>query len=222
MTRPVVAVLGTRYPDLAIEEDVLAGLGAELRRGAGADADEIVRLAGDADVVLAGAPPRFDAAVLARLRCRGIVRYGVGVDSVDLDAARRLGICVAYVPDYGSEAVAVHAVTLALAGIRRLREADARVRAGEWGFADLRPLHLPSALTAGVIGYGRIGRRTAELLAGLGFRVLAHDALAPVPAGGPAASASLDELLAAADVVSLHAPADPGGAPLLDAALWRG
>jgi D-3-phosphoglycerate dehydrogenase len=125
---------------------------------------------------------------------------------------------VAYVPDYGSEAVAVHAVTMALAGIRRLREADARVRAGEWGFAGLRPLHLPSELTAGVVGYGRIGRRTAQLLAGLGFRVLAHDPFAAVPRGGPASSAGLDDLLAAADVVSLHAPGDPGGAPLLDAA----
>ncbi|MGH3329269.1 MAG: NAD(P)-dependent oxidoreductase, partial [Streptomycetales bacterium] len=124
--------------------------------------------------------------------------------------------------DYGTEAVAVHAVTLALAGIRRLREADAVVRQGGWGFAALRPLHLPSAMTAGVIGFGRIGRRTAGLFAALGFRTLAHDPYVPVTPGGspgaPAVPASLHDLLAACDLVSLHAPGRPGDPPLLDAA----
>jgi D-3-phosphoglycerate dehydrogenase len=215
MASRIVAVVGTRYRDLSVEEAALAGLGVELRNGPGRDADELVELAGDAEVVLAGAPPRFDAGVLERLRCRGIVRYGVGVDSIDLAAARERGIWVASVPDYGTEAVALHSLTLALAGIRRLREADAQVRAGGWGFAELRPLHLPSAMTAGVVGYGRIGRRVAALLAGLGFRVLAHDALAPV--NGPAEPATLAELLERSHVVSLHAPGDPGGAPLLGA-----
>jgi D-3-phosphoglycerate dehydrogenase len=201
----VVAIIGARYAELAIEERLLAG--AELRVGAGASAEEIVALAGDADVVLAGAAPRFDAAVIARLRGRGIVRYGVGVDNVDLDAARRAGLWVARVADYGTEAVALHAVTLALAGVRRLHEADARVRAGEWGFADLRPLHLPSSMTAGVVGHGRIGRRVAGLLGALGFAVLAHD-----PLLGAGENTPIDDLLARADVVSLHAP---GGEVLL-------
>lgn len=204
----VVAIIGTRYADFAIEERVLGGV--ELRTGAGASAEEIVALAGDADVVLAGAAPRFDAAVIARLRGRGIVRYGVGVDNVDLDAARRAGLWVARVADYGTEAVALHAVALALAGVRRLHEADARVRAGEWGFAGLRPLALPSSLTAGVVGYGRIGRRVAGLLGALGFTAIAHDPFATIDAHE---ARGLDDLLATADVVSLHAP---GGDVLLD------
>ncbi|MGH3666428.1 MAG: C-terminal binding protein, partial [Egibacteraceae bacterium] len=135
----VVAILGTRYPDFRIEEEVLAPLGVELRRGAGATTEEIVAVAADAAVILAGSGPRFDEATLRQLACRGIVRYGVGTDAIDLDAAGRAGIWVARVADYGTEAVSVHAVTLALAGIRRLAEANARVRAGDWGFADLRP-----------------------------------------------------------------------------------
>jgi phosphoglycerate dehydrogenase-like enzyme len=67
-----------------------------------------------------------------------------------------------------------------------------------------------------VIGYGRIGRRAAGLFAGLGFRVLANDAFAPISA--PAQAASLDELLEASHIVSLHAPGDPSGAPLLGVA----
>lgn len=218
---PLVAILGARYADFSIERSALAPLGAELCSGAGATAEEILRIAADADVILAGGAPRFDANVIARLRGRAIVRYGVGVDTIDLEAARRHGIWVAHVADYGTEAVALHAVTLALAGIRRLHEADARVREGGWDFGDLRPLRLPSAMTAGVVGFGRIGKRAAQLLVGLGFRVLAHDSVAPVDGVERVQSASLEEVLSLCDVISLHVPA-VAGTPLLDrAALAR-
>ena len=212
-----VAILGTRYPDFALEE---AELGPDVRivAGAGATSDEIVELASHADVILAGSGPRFDAATLRRLRCRGIVRSGVGVETIDLDAAHAAGMWVARVSDYGTEAVALHTVTLALAGIRRLLEADRRTRAGEWGFAPLRPLHLPSALLAGVIGFGRIGRRVTELLIGLGFSVIAHDPVSPVDLRGVTAAASLEELLVVSDLVTLHAPPPADGSYLLGAA----
>jgi D-3-phosphoglycerate dehydrogenase len=211
-----VAILGTRYPDFSLEEEVLGDLDVVIVSGAGATADEIVEVAGDAEVILAGSGPRFDAATIPRLACRGIVRNGVGVDTVDLDAARAAGIWVARVADYGTEAVALHTVTLALAGVRRLVEADRRVRSGSWGFAELRPLHLPSALVAGVVGYGRIGRRVSELLLALGFDVMVHDPLVPVEAPRVRAS-SLDDLLGGSDVVSLHAPPPEDGSALIGA-----
>jgi D-specific alpha-keto acid dehydrogenase len=170
-------------------------------------------VAGGAEVLLLGSGPRLDAATIERLGCRGLVRYGVGVEKIDLEAAARNGMWVVRVADYGTEAVASHAVTLALAGLRRLREADARVRAGEWGFVELRPLHLFSTLTAGVVGSGRIGSYAARLFAGLGFRVLAHDPVAPPPEGAEAVP--LERLLAESDVVSLHAPGPADGRPLL-------
>lgn len=212
----VVAILGTRYPDFSVEEEILAPLGAVVVSGTGATQEELVEIAGEADVILAGSGPKFDAATIARLTCRGIVRNGVGVETVDLDAARAAGMWVARVADYGTEAVAFHAVTLALAAVRRLPEADRRVRAGGWGFADLRPLHLPSALLAGVVGFGRIGRRVAELLAALGFQVAAFDPLAAIDAAGVRAL-PFAELLATADVVSLHAPAPDDGSFLVGA-----
>ncbi|HZD70416.1 MAG TPA: NAD(P)-dependent oxidoreductase [Actinomycetes bacterium] len=216
MGGPIVAVLGTRYPDLSIEERVLHPLGATIRRGDGEGARAIVDVAGDAEVILCGSAPRFDRSTLEGLRCSGIVRYGIGTDSIDLVAARELGISVARVSDYGTEAVSFHAVTLAVAAMRRLVGADRIVRSGGWGLASLRPLHLPSAMTAGIVGYGRIGRATAALFAGLGFDVLAFDAYAPVPSrsGRIRAADSLERLLSRADVVSLHLPG--GDAPLLD------
>jgi D-3-phosphoglycerate dehydrogenase len=222
VSAPIVAVLGTRYDTLAIEEEILGPLGARLVVADGRDAAEILAVAGDADVILAGSRPRFDAAVVERLSCRGIVRYGIGTDAIDLAAARRAGVWVARVSDYGTEAVATHALALALAGMRRLREADARLRSGDWGFGDLRPLHPPSALTAGVVGFGRIGRYAARLLAAVGFEVLAHDPYVPVAGDAtPVTAASLDDLLGASDVVTLHVPALSGNRPLFDAAALR-
>ena len=213
-----VAVLGTRYADLGIEEQVLAPLGVDLVLGDGGSAAEILEVARDAEVVLAGSRPRFDAGVLAGLRCRGIVRYGIGLDSIDLDAARARGIAVARVSDYGTEAVAFHAVATAMALFRRLPEADRSLRGGSWGVAGLRPLHLPSASTAGIVGYGRIGRQAASCLRGLGFTVCAHDEYVDVPPEDGVVPLPLDALLETSDLVLLHAPGDPSGRPLIGAA----
>jgi D-3-phosphoglycerate dehydrogenase len=212
-----VAILGTRYPDFSIEEAVLSPLGVSIVSAAGADESEILAVAGDASVILAGSLPRFTASVLERLTGRAIVRSGIGVDSVDLDAARRLGYTVAYVPDYGTEAVAQHTLALALAATRRLVEADRIVREGGWGFAGLRPLHLPSAMTAGLVGFGRIGRRVGELFSSVGFgRVLAHDAFAE-PDTEWVTAATMSEVLSSSDIVSLHAPGPQDGSPLIGA-----
>ena len=211
----IVAILGTRYPDFVIEEGVLAGV--DIVAGPGATPDEIVEIAGDADVILIGSLPRFTGEVLHRLTCRALVRSGIGVDNVDLEVARALGYTVAYVPDYGTEAVAQHTLALALAANRRLGEADRLVRQGDWGFASLRPLHLPSALTVGVVGFGRIGRRTAELLHAVGFgRIVVHDAYI-TPDVDWAEQMSLEELLSVSDLVTLHAPGPQGGGALIGA-----
>ena len=211
---PKVAIIGTRYRDFSVEEEILRHLDAEIVAGPGGDPDEIVSLAGDADVILAGSAPRFTAEVLDRLDSAGIVRYGVGTESVDLEAASRNGIWVARVAEYGTDAVALHSLTLGLAAVRRLPEADRSLRAGTWNFADLRPLQLPSALTVGVLGYGRIGRATAKLFAATGFKVLAFDPLGPALDPG-VESASFDEILSGADLISLHLPGNPDGSPVI-------
>jgi D-3-phosphoglycerate dehydrogenase len=184
--------------------------------GDGATSDDVVMQAAGADVVLAGSSPRFGADVIERLSCRGIVRYGVGVETVDLDAAARAGMWVAYVPDYGTDAVALHAVTLLLAGIRRLLVADGVVKRGGWGVGELRPLHAPEALTVGIVGFGRIGRRVAELLGPFGFSLAAHDAYVDPSTVAPGVSTrTLEEILTSSDALTLHLPARHDGRPLL-------
>ena len=215
---PVIAVLGTRYPDLAIEAEILGVAEGDLRAGAGSSPEEILAVAGDADVVLAGSGPKFTADVIAALACRAIVRYGVGTESVDLDAARAAGMWVARVADYGTEAVATHAVTLALAAARRVPAAHAGVLSGRWQVASLGPLHLPSASTVGLLGFGRIGRHAARQFAGLGYAVIAHDPMVPVAGQiDGVEEVSFADLLARSDILSLHLPGNPDGRPVLDA-----
>ncbi len=212
-----MAIIGARWPDIEIEAETLGLRSEDIPRGPGSTRADILDIAADADVILAGPQPRFDAATIAALNCRGIVRYGVGYDNVDVEAALRKGMKVAYVPDYGTEAVALHAVTLTLAALRRITAADRMVREGRWDMGSLRPLHLPSSLTAGVIGFGRIGSRTAYMLGGLGFgTVLAYDPYAPVEESG-VEPAGLLELLGRSDIVTLHLPAGRDGTPLIGA-----
>ena len=206
-----MAILGTRFGDFDVEREVLGDV--DLTSGPGHSRAEILEVAAGADVILAGAAPIFDAGTLEALGCRAIVRLGVGVDCVDLDTARSLGMWVANVPDYGTDAVALHTVSLVLASIRRLTLADRRLRDGSWGVADLRPLHLPASLTVGVVGLGRIGRRVALMLLGVGFErfLVADPVIEPTElrhalGEADARLVELPELLGGADVVTLHAP----------------
>lgn len=212
----VVAVLDTRYPDLSVEESVLAEADVDIIRNDASDAEAVMAV-GDADVIIVGSRARFTDAVLQAISARAIVRAGIGVDGVDLDAASLHGVRVSNVPDYGTEAVAQHALAAALAGTRRLVEANRMVASGDWGFMELRPMHLPSHQTAGVIGQGRIGRRVAELFHAVGFgRVIAHDPFVDGPyLDGAVGAATFEEVVGESDVVSLHVPG--GETPLFDA-----
>jgi D-3-phosphoglycerate dehydrogenase len=213
---PTVAILGTRYPDFRIEESILGPRGASLVAGDGGTGDAIAAQASGATVVIAGSGPRFDAATIARLTCVGIVRCGVGVETVDVEAAARAGMWVANVPDYGTDTVALHSVTLMLAALRRLPQADDIVKSHRWGFAELRPLHAPEALTVGIVGFGRIGRRVAAMLRPFGFNLVAFDPHVDAAGVRPEVRAvGFDELISISDVVTLHSPGNPNGPALL-------
>jgi D-3-phosphoglycerate dehydrogenase / 2-oxoglutarate reductase len=182
--------------------------------------EEALERAVAADAILLGARFRFDAARLARLqRCRAIVRYGVGVDNVDLAAARSRGIVVSCVPDYCVDEVATHAIALLLAIHRQLGPYAERARAGRLGIDSDHPIPRLSTLVLGVVGFGRIGRETAARARALGMRILAYDPFLDdaTVAGAGAEPATLDRLLAEADAVSLHVPLDDTTRNLLDA-----
>jgi D-3-phosphoglycerate dehydrogenase len=125
--------------DFSIEQDVHAAIGAEVVLARG-DQSSVAEQICEADALLNTWLP-MDRELIARLRrCRTIARYGGGTDNIDVAAATDAGIVVANVPDYCVEEVATHALAMILALLRRIREADVRVRAGKWGVAGLEPI----------------------------------------------------------------------------------
>jgi phosphoglycerate dehydrogenase-like enzyme len=170
-------------------------------------AEDVIGIVGDAVAVIASTDP-FTAEVFASCpSLRLIARVGVGYDAIDVAAASAAGVAVTTTPGANSSSVADHALGLMLAVIRRIAEQDAAVRDGRWP-RDTEDLASElTGRTAGLVGYGAIGRMVGRRLAGFDVEVLAHD---PVYDGGDlAAPVSLDELLARSTVVSLHAPLVP-------------
>ncbi len=142
-------------------------------------------------------------------KCQAIVRYGVGVDNVDLAAAKEKGIYVANVPDYGSEDVAEHALALLLAATRRITSRNTQVHAGEWNIGQAEPMYRLSGKVLGIVGFGRIARCLAAKASGIGFsRMLVCDPLlndADAMAAG-VEKVTLEQLCQQADLISLHVP----------------
>ena len=193
------------FPDLGIERGILAQIGATLTVASG-DRDAVLTQVADADALLNTYLP-LDARAISRLQhCRVIARYGIGTDNVDVEAARAGGIVVTNVPDYCVEEVAAHALSLLLALLRRVPEADALVRGGGWGVQSLRPIQRLSEVSVGLVGYGRISRRLAEMLRPLGVRLLVHDPYVDRESAPGVDLVGLEDLLAGSDAVSLHCP----------------
>ncbi len=151
--------------------------------------------------LIAGVEPLTRRVLAAARGLKVVSRAGIGMDSVDQDAAAELGITVRNTPDAPTQAVAELALCMILSLLRRVRETDASIRRGEW----LRPVgSLLAGKTVGLIGCGRIGQRLSELLAPFGCTVLGAD---PCPAGSVCFPlVSLPEILERAHVVSLHMP----------------
>lgn len=211
-----VVALDDGYAEYDQEAALLAAEGAtfELRpcRKDPRAAAESVR---GADVVLVRESPVPRLVIEAMDRCRAIIRYGIGVDNIDQEAARERRIAVANVPDYGTDEVSTQAVALALAVVRRVALHDAEVRSGRWSTGVLKPMYRLRGRTLGLVGYGRIARMTHEKLAGFSFgRVLIDDPHAEMPPG--AEKASVDEICREADLISLHAPLTPQTRHLID------
>jgi D-3-phosphoglycerate dehydrogenase len=196
----------------------LAARGLEIRRGDhGHDVEALAAELATAVGWIAGTGP-IDARHLDLApNLRVIARYGVGVEAVDLAAAAAHSVTVTNTPGANAESVADHALALMLAAARHLVTGDRSARAGDWS---ARPGRELSALTIGIVGFGRIGQALAHrLVHGFGARVLVHDPyIKPeaVHAAG-AKPCGLAALAQQADVLSLHVPG--GGQPLIDAEL---
>ena len=206
-----VVVVDAKFPSYDIERSLLEPVGAVLEVHRCTTSSEVLEVAHDADAIFVTAVPITRAVIEGLSRCKGIVRYGVGYDVVDVDAARERGIPVVNVPDYCTAEVADHTLTLILALARKLPQVTARVHRGEWTGAPCRPIYTLGGRTLGLLGIGRIGRAVIERARPFGFAIQAYD-----PYTDDATFAALDvapvdlgTLVETSDILSLHAPLTP-------------
>ena len=178
----------------------------------GISAEELLEVIGNYDAVIVRSRTKITAEVLAAAKNLKVVgRAGVGVDNIDLDAARERGITVVNAPQAATQAVAELVIGMMFALARSLTKADAAMKRGEWIKKKLLGTELHGK-TLGIIGMGRIGSRVGHLAKALGMEIVGYDPLIPaeeIERRGAKPLQTLDELFAVADVITLHVPLTP-------------
>ena len=222
MPRAIIAITDSPFPSLDPAKKVLARLDPEYRMAKSPAAEEIVAVARDADAILV-TYAKLPGELLRQLtRCKAIGRFGLGVDNIDLLAAKALGIAVNYVPDYCLREVSDHAMALLLALARKVTLANTLVQSGRWEVPPLVPLRRLEGQVFGLIGFGNIPRTLAPKARAFGLKVLAHDPYVADEALRAAGveGVSFDDLLARSDFISVHAPLLPTTRGLMNAAAF--
>src|SRR5712671_6090896 len=193
------------WDSLEVEKKTLAGL-ADLVALQTKKPEEFLEQAADCDALLNTYAGPITAEVMARMpKCKIIARYGIGVDTIDLDAATAAGIIVTNNPTYCIEEVAEHTMALVLACARKVAFYDRLVRNGRWEVPPGKPLFRLAGSTLGLVGFGNIARQVAVRASSFGMSVLYSDPFVQ-QSSMPGRSVSLDTLLAEADFVSIHPP----------------
>ncbi|CAN5527609.1 C-terminal binding protein [soil metagenome] len=204
---PLVAVTDMAVADDSMERDLAASEGASYRHWDGIG--ELAEVVSGANVVFTALAPLGPDLLSQLAEGAVVIRYGVGVDNVDLTAAAAAGVRVCNVPDYGANVVADHAAMLALMLVRRVREFDTALHSGispaPRAFGAIPSME---GRTVGLVGAGRIAQLTAHRLQAFGCRTIAYD---PYAKPGPLAEQHVElvewrQFLASANIVSLHLP----------------
>jgi D-3-phosphoglycerate dehydrogenase len=215
-----VAVTDYTFDSLDLERAILEPMGCEVVGPYAKDEpDSLLTLVSDADCVLTQFAP-VDARVIGSMgRARAIVRYGIGVDNVDLDAARARGIPVCNIPDYCIDEVADHTLGLILTLTRQFIPHRDCVRSGRWGSgAPLNAMHALKHLTVGIVGFGRIGRAVADRLRAFRCMTIVFDPLVTQEEVEQAGCmpVTFDRLVRNADAITLHCPSTPTTRRMID------
>lgn len=198
------------FEHLAYEETVFneSGLDIEFIKAQCRTEEEVIEAGKYADAILNQYAPVSRRVIESLENVKVISRYGVGVNTIDLDAAKEKGITVTNVPDYGMEEVSNHALALLLSWARKVTLLNNEVKSGNWDFKACVPIHRFNNQTVGVLGFGRIPRRFIEKVKPLGFKTAAYDPF--VSAEDMAAvgvqKMELDEIIRESDYLSVHVP----------------
>jgi D-3-phosphoglycerate dehydrogenase / 2-oxoglutarate reductase len=223
MTKILVAVTDSPFPNLDPATQVLSEVNAELKLAKGTSPEEILAIAREADGLLV-TYAKVPASMIEQLkRCKVIARFGIGVDSVDIDAATRAGIVVTNVPEYCEDEVSDHAMALLLSLIRKIPFANKKTHAGVWSMPAVVPIHRLRGSVLGLAGFGKIPRLVAVKAQAFGLQVQTYD---PYVSSETAAKlgvklVGLPELLSTSDYISIHAPLTPETDRMFNADAFR-
>ncbi len=222
MSRILIAITDSPFPSLDPAKKALARLDPEYRMAKSPSPEDILSVARDANAILV-TYAKLPGDLLRQLKnCKAIGRFGLGVDNIDLPAAKELGIAVNYVPDYCLREVSDHAMALLLALARKVTFSNRLVQSGRWEVPPIVPLRRLEGQVLGLIGFGNIPRTLAPKAKAFGLHVITHD---PYVSGDVLAAAgvegvSFDELLARSDFISVHAPLLPATRGLMNASAF--
>ena len=222
MPRHTVAVTDHLFPSMDAEARMFGEMDTELVIGQCKGEDDVIALCRHADAIL-NTYARMTPRVIESLEhCRVIVRFGIGYDNVDVEAATRRGIMVANTTEYCIDEVADQAMAMLLACARGLFPAGRIARDGTWDLAKMPVLRRLRGQTLGLVGIGQIGKAVAARAHGFGLRVLASDPYVDDASARElgAELVDLDTLLAAADYVSVHVPLMPATEGMMNAGVF--
>ena len=219
MTGLVIAVTDSVFPSLDPAKAALAKLNPTFRMSKSANADDILAVARDADAILVTYARLTRDILMQTTRCKAIGRFGLGVDNIDLPAAKEKGILVNYVPDYCIREVSDHAMALLLALIRKITLSNKLVQSGRWEMPAVVPIRRIEGTVLGLVGFGHIPRLVAPKANAFGMKVLAFDPFAEPDAFKRAGveQVDFDTLLKSSDYISVHAPLTPATRGMMNA-----
>ena len=203
-----VVVTDYDYQNLDIERKIMAEYGIKFIPAQCRTEEEVIRAARKADGILNQYAP-ITANVIEQLEnCKVIARYGVGVNTIDVEAATKKGIVVSNVTDYCLDEVSDHALALLLALARKIVVLNQSVKNGKWAVKEASPIFRLKGRVLGLVGFGNIPQTLAKKAKALGLQVMAYDPFVPaaVAADLGVALVCLEELLQKSDFVSVHLP----------------
>ena len=215
-----VYVTDHAYLNLDLERGVLNGLADVIDLNPTRTEDDVIAKTQDADALMVSFASVTARVLDALPKLRGILRYGVGFDNVDIPAATQRGVWVANVPDYCIPEVADHAMAMLLTLARKLPMLDASLRRGEWAAVKTsKPIYRLEGRTLGLIGMGRIGREVTKRAKGFGLNVIVADKYLPADKAAEAGATlvDFDQLVRESDYISVHAPLTPETQHLISA-----
>ncbi len=204
-----IVIFNQMSDPLAHEHEVFSRFDAvEVVKSAAVTEEELIRDAEDAEVILFTSAKLTSNVVKSLKKCKLMVRYGIGYDTVDTEAARECGIYVCNAPNYGVTDVAEHAFALMLACCKNLTRLNDRVKAGNWGFLDMGVWQRLSGKTIGFLGFGKIARAVCGFTAPFKTKTLVYDPYIAddILESLGAQRVTLDELLSRSDFLTLHLP----------------